>query len=253
MDDRIFISKGVNGEDIELRFKSLNQVILTKGDFVYRENFSKAVRAGMITNAEALKILKEREIWGSEQEEKLASLQVSILELEEKLNMYDERTAESLSIYDSIKLLRSEADDISRLKSSIVDNTAESIASEMRTQFFASECTVYNSSGKRVFSDFKEFLVRLDENVTLDSYRQALIINYERALGITIPDKDELSSVMFHEDKWLKEVRSGEEVEEVEEVEKSEDSPKQDLEKIECNVEIDVLPIKKKTKKSKTI
>lgn len=200
MEDRIFISKDEQDNDIELRFKSLNQVILTKGDFVYRENFSKAIRAGIMTNAEANKLLRDRNIWTEEQERELVDLQIELAQLEDKLIKIKKRDAESLGIFNKIKEVRRSIADINSIRSSVVDNTAESVAAEMRTQFYASECTVYNNSGKKVFRDMKDFLMRLDEKVALDAYRQALINNYERALGIDI---NNLEDSKLPEDEWL--------------------------------------------------
>ena len=57
-EERVFTSKDKDDNEVEVKFGSLNQVVLSRGDFIYREYFSKAMRAGVMTNAEALKILK---------------------------------------------------------------------------------------------------------------------------------------------------------------------------------------------------
>lgn len=207
--DRVFTSKDKDDEELEIKFNNLNQVVLSRGDFIYREYFSKAIRSGVMTNAEALKILKDREIWGELQEKEVVDLQVKLFDLENKLKEYNKRDATSLTLYDQIKEVRRDLQQTNNVRSNVLDNTAESMAAEMRTQFFASECSVYNNTGKRVFSDLKDFLARLDEQVATDCYRQALIINYEKALGITLP-KD-LSEASLPEDEWLKDVRTSEE------------------------------------------
>lgn len=208
-EERVFTSKDKDGNEVEVKFNNLNQVVLSKGDFIYREYFSKAIRAGVMTNAEALKILKDRDIWGETQEKEVVNLQVKLYELEGELKKQDKRDATSLFMYDEIKKVRRDMQQASSVRSNVLDNTAESMAAEMRTQFFASECSVYNNTGQRVFSDLKDFLKRLDENIATDSYRQALIINYEKALGITLP-KD-LSEASLPEDEWLDGVRASEE------------------------------------------
>jgi hypothetical protein len=208
-EERVFTSKDKDGGEVEVKFNDLNQVVLSRGDFIYREYFSKAIRAGVMTNAEALKILKDRDVWGETQEKEVVDLQVQLYELESELKKRDKRDATSLSLYDRIKEVRRDMQRASNVRSNVLDNTAESMAAEMRTQFFASECSVYNNTGQRVFSDLKDFLARLDESVATDSYRQALIINYEKALGITLP-KD-LSETSLPEDEWLNGVRTSEE------------------------------------------
>lgn len=198
---RTYKSKDVNGNDVELRFIELNQVVLTRGDFIYREYFSKALRSGVITNAEALKILRDREIWTEADEKRLVDLQVELYNLESKLKEFEKRDVESMGVYDEIKRVRRQTSELSSVRSNVMDNTAESMASEMRTQFFASECAVYNTSGKKVFSSLQDFLDRLDEPLATASYRQALIMNYEKALGITLPSDPQDSRLP--EDDWI--------------------------------------------------
>jgi len=201
-EDKIFTSKDGEGNEFEIKFCGLNQVILSRGDFIYREYFSKAMRAGVMTNAEALKILKDRDVWGEEQEKEVVQLQIKLIELENKLSEQKKKNASSLSIYNEIKQVRRDLEGANDVRSNVLNNTAESMAAEMRTQFFASECVVYNNTGERVFSTLKDFLARLDEKITTDCYRQALIMNYERALGITLPDN--LAETVLPEDEWLK-------------------------------------------------
>lgn len=208
-EDRVFTSKDGEGNEVSVKFNSLNQVVLSRGDFIYREYFSKALRAGVMTNAEALKILRDREIWGESQEKEIVDFQVKLYELEASLKDQKKRDASSLSLYDEIKRVRKDLQQASSVRSNVLDNTAESMAAEMRTQFFASECSVYNNTGKRVFSSLKDFLSRLDEDVATDSYKQALITNYEKALGITLPE--DLSSTALPEDEWLNDIRASEE------------------------------------------
>ncbi len=206
---RIYSSKDKDEVEVELRFSELNQVVLSRGDFIYREYFSKALRAGVMTNAEAIKILKDREIWGDEQESHVVDIQIKLIGLEGEIKGCKKKDAVSLTLFDKIKRLRRELTETNNIRSNVLDNTSESMASEMRTQFFAAECAVYNTTGQKVFKDLKDFLARLDENIATDSYRQALIINYEKALGITLPDNLEESSLV--EDKWLNDIKAVEE------------------------------------------
>lgn len=195
-----FMSKNADGDEVLLRFNRPNQVTLSKGDFVYRQYFSKAIRAGVMTNAEANKVLKEREIWGEEQERELIDINVQIADLEDRIKKAAKKSG--MSLYGQIKNLRNDADMIANMKTAVMDNTAEAMAAEMRTQFFAALCTVYDNSGEKVFKDLKDFLARLDEPIAIDGYRQALISNYEYILGINVPLNIESS---LPEDVWLKE------------------------------------------------
>lgn len=213
--DRTFKTKDGSGKDIELRIKALNQVTLSKGDMVFREYFSKAIRAGVMTNAEANKILRERGIWSEPQEEELLNLQIELNTKEDELK--DKKSKDDgLALYSAIKVLRDKIDALRSIRKSVSNNTAETMAAEMRTQFFASECSVYNDSGRKVFSNLDDFLSRLDEQLALDCYKEALLLNYERAMGITLPDN--LDSKL-PEDEWLESFTAEEVVEQTKEPE----------------------------------
>lgn len=223
-----FESAVEDGKAVSLLFKKPNQGILSRGDFVYRTEFSKAIRAGIMTTAEANKLLSERGIWSEERDIQESELRVKISDLETKIA--DASDEEALKIYSELKALRVKLTELTQMYNSITENTAESVASESRTQFFASECSVYKDSGKRVFASFDDFKSRLDEQITSDCYRNALISNWEDVLGISI---DELTSNL-PEDEWLK-LRSEKDAEEARSVDPvdavlPEDEPATDIE-----------------------
>lgn len=197
MEARIFKSESSQGEEVVLRFDRPSQRVIGKGDFVYRENFSKAVRAGFMTNAEAQKLLVDRELWTEKEEEELKDVSAQILMLEGEIE--DADRDKGTEIFGRLKRLRDKKSLISSVRSNILNNTAEQAASEMRTQFYASECVHDNKTGKRVFKNLEDFLSRLDEKIAIDSYRQALIVNWEYTFGISV--EDNFGSTL-PEDEW---------------------------------------------------
>ena len=209
MKTKDFESTDKEGNEVALSFKKPNQSVLSRGDFVYRAEFSKAIRAGIMTSAEATKLLSDRDIWNKDSEVAEADLRKEILELEQSLEdkQYDEA---SIQTFDKIKDLRIKLNELTQVYSSISDNTAESVASEIRTQFFASECSVYKASGKKVFKNHEDFKSRLDETITVDCYRHALISNWEEVLGIEI---NSLSDKL-PEDEWMSKENPKEETQE---------------------------------------
>jgi hypothetical protein len=199
MKGRIFKSN-TDGKEVVLRFNVPSQKVLTKSDFVYRQTFSTAIRAGVLTSAEANKILKERSIWDDSKELEAAKLREDIRKSEEALKDPGLSNPDGKELCDKLRKLRGDLNDLTALYTSVSDNTAEQVAAEARNKFMASECVVYNDSGERVFKSAEEFDARLDERITSDSYREALISNYERVLGIEVPDG--LASEL-PESKWL--------------------------------------------------
>src|SRR5574338_954643 len=84
MENRIFSSKDKEGKEVTLRFNRPSQKTISEGDFLYRQQFSNALRKGILTTAEATRILKENGTWGEKQEEESAELRRKIKELEEQ-------------------------------------------------------------------------------------------------------------------------------------------------------------------------
>jgi hypothetical protein len=215
--DKIFTSKKPDGKEVEIKFLKPSQKVISRGDFVYREHFGKSVRAGLMTNAEAEKLLKDRNIWNDERESEAIDIQVRINDLEEKFSLDTAiDTNEGLKIYKELKELRSDLLSLTNIRRAIVDNTAEAMAAEMRTQFYASECVVYNHNGQRVFKNLDDFMSKLGEELALDCYRNALIANYETVFGIDLSKADEVDS-REAEDKWLDKIQEKEVEKEVEE------------------------------------
>jgi hypothetical protein len=208
---RIFTSKDKSGQDITLKFNRPTQQVLSAADLKYREAYSVAFRNGLLTNAEIVKYLRERGIWTDEQEKESYDLRISLRELELKLEDPTLSDEEGQAIVAQIKLGRDKLTEHNQQIRAIADNTCESTAMEARNQFLAATCVVNARSGVKVFKDMKDFLARLDEQVTLDSYREAVITNLEDQLNMALPS--DLTS-HYPENKWLAARREKQQAEE---------------------------------------
>lgn len=197
---RIFKSQDKNGNEVTLKFVRPNQATIAKGDLKFREAYSRAFRSGVLVNAEVMKMLRERGIWDDEKDAEVDSLRVKLAELEEKLetdHSISNEVGEDIVL--EMKKIRLEIARLNSAYTSVVDNTCESIGGEARNQYFAATCVV-DSKGSKVFKDMDDFLARLDEQVALDSYREAVIAGLEDQLNVELPS--DLSS-HYPENKWL--------------------------------------------------
>lgn len=206
MSDRIFTSKDKEGKDVVVKFVRPNQKVLSEADFFYRQQFSRAIRNGIMTNAEALQIMKTQGLWTDEQEKQSSDLRKQIREVEEKFSDPSLSNEDGLKLVEEIKKLREDLSDLNNRFSSITDNTAESMASEYRTQFYAANCVVYNNTGKKVFKDLEDFLTRVNEPIAIDAYRESMIANFEQALGISVGS--DLTADLA-ENKWIADRKIG--------------------------------------------
>jgi len=220
MEARIFKTKNKAGEEVVLKFIRPTQVILSKADLKSKEAYSNAFRKGLLTNAEVIKYLRERDIWTTEMEEETMELRVKINDLEEKLKDQSLSNEDGMAVVDEIKMARAKLADHNANIRSIADNTCESNAAEARNQFLAASCVVNAKSGVKVFKDIDDFLSRLDEPLTIDAYREAVISNLEDQLNVSLPS--DLTS-HYPENKWTSERKARAEVEaEAAEAEKAE-------------------------------
>lgn len=198
---RVFNSKDKNGKELALKFVRPNQSTISQGDLKYRENYSKAFRAGVLVNAEVMKMLRERGLWDESKDAEVDTLRAEIAQLEDKLDSdlsLSNEDGEKLVL--RIKELRLELARLNSVYTTVVDNTCESIGNEARSQSFAANCVVDAKSGVRVFKNLDDYLSRLDEQVALDSYREAVIAGLEEQLNVELPS--DLTS-HYSENKWL--------------------------------------------------
>lgn len=199
MKDRHFESADADGKVVKLVFKRPNQNQITQGDFVYRKFFSEAIRAGLMANAEATKVLKDRGIWTDDMDKQERSMRQEINRLEASFANNEFDRAAGLLQVDELKLTRRKLKELTSIYTDITDNTAESVAVEARIQYFAAECTLLADSMKKMFKNVDDYRLYMSAQMGIDAYKHAVICNFELALGREMPDV----SGEYPEDKWL--------------------------------------------------
>lgn len=199
-----FVSQDKDGKDVRLKFIKPNQKVLVDSDFIFKQYFSKCLRHGIITTAEATKLMKKNGLWDDEDDKNFGDLRELVKELEsvfakDELDKYTEDQLMEKAA--KLKISRASLSELTQKISSIYDSTAESVANEYRLQYWASECVVYYDSGKKVFNSLDDFLSRTQEQIAKDAYLQALMHNIELNYGI-----DASAATSFPEDVWLEDV-----------------------------------------------
>lgn len=222
--DRVFVSKDSAGNEVNLRFVKPNQKVLLDGNFVSKQAFSKALRSGILTHDEALRIMKENGLWTDADEKKNSELRQQIRELEETLSNGKPSKEDGLAKVGKLKELRAELSSLNSKFTTITDNTAETIATDAKLQYWAANCTVYHDSGKRVFKNLDDFLERGEEEIAHNSFTEAMLANYEYSFGIKMPT-DFVSELP--ENKWLEANKEEPVVEKTEKTEKKKKTVKE--------------------------
>lgn len=213
MKDREFISQDRDGKEITVIFKKPTQSQITNADFMFKKAFAEGVRAGLITQAEAVKILKAQGVWGDSQEQEAAELRSKISEIEAKFAANLVSIDEGHGLYSEVKSLREKLASLVSLITSVTENTVESYASDVKTKFYVVECCVNKDGNRKLFKSIADFDDKFPDRLTSDCYRKSLVVVIESQMGIDLPD---VLSDDNPEDKWLSKTV----ISEVEETEK---------------------------------
>lgn len=223
---RVFKTEDEDGNELIYEFRRPSQAIMSKAELVRRAKFSEAFRAGVVVNAEVFKLLRERGMWGDEEEAESSRLRGEISTLEEKLKDEGITNEEGLKLVEEIKKLRLELEDHQSVATTISGATCESVANEAVNMFYAASCVYNKTTGQKVYKDLEDFKSRLNEVSTLDAYREATIASLEVLIGQDLPSD---LSTQWTENKWLAErgLDKEDEAEESTEVaEEEEEKPK---------------------------
>ena len=197
-DAREFTVK-VDEDEETWEFRRPNQKTLNKADLIYRAKFSEALRMGLLLNAEAIKVLKERGLWDSAQEDEERVMRDEIASLESKLEDPTLSNKDGKDLCSNIADLRVKLSDHGSIVTSTMENTCESIANDERNQFLTAQC-VHHSGGQKVYKDVDDFKSRRAEPGAIDAYREAIISSLEVVVGRELPSD---LTEEYAENKWL--------------------------------------------------
>jgi len=197
---RVFKTRDANGEELIYEFRRPTQAIISKGELVSKARFSEALRAGVILNAEVVKILRDRGLWTDVEVQVEQELREDVVALEEKLHDPGLSNVEGRDLVEQIRAKRLELQEHTSLFQSVSGGTCESISTEERNMFYAAECVYDKNRGQKVYKSLEDFKARLNESVTIDCYREATIASLEVLIGKELPSD---LSTQYTENKWL--------------------------------------------------
>lgn len=199
---RVFKTKNEDGEELIYEFRRPSQAVMAKAELIRKAKFSEALRAGVVINAEVFKILRERGLWGDDEEAESKRLREEISNLEEKLKSEQLSNDDGINIVAGIRTNRLLLEAHQSIATQIADATCESIASETVNMFYASSCIYNKNEGQKVYKDLEDFRGRLNDPSTIDCYREATIASLEVLIGQDLPSD---LSTQYTENKWLAE------------------------------------------------
>lgn len=147
---------------------------IKKADWHYSKMFNKALIDGVATKAEMFDILKKRNIYGPDFEEKLQALQVEMaLKIAEARNETNAERKRKLA--EEAENLRNEIYTWNLRLTGPLNNTCEEMADLARAEFITSMC-VRDEKGAPVWKTYEDFLTEPNQDLAIRARYNVLLL-----------------------------------------------------------------------------
>lgn len=208
---------------------------IRKADWHYSKVYNKALIDGVATQAEMIDILKARNIYGPEYEEKLTNLKIQIaLKIVQMEQEEDDSVKGKLA--EEIKQLRDQLFQWNQRLTGPLSNTCEQIAEDAKSEYLVS-AMVHGANGKPVWSSYEDFINNANQRLAVKSRYEFLL--WKEGLDADAFDK-------MPEEVVLRDIKAKKEVKDIKAL-----ADKSEAEADEALVKAEDMATSKKTKKSR--
>lgn len=155
---------------------------IRKADWEYSKIYNKAIVDGFLTQAQMLKLLKEKSIISEEYTERLDSVRTTLAAELFRLEHLDENISdiEKESIALEVASLRDELFQLNQMVNGPMGNTCENLAEDSRTEFLTSRI-IQKKDGSKVWPDFNSY--QSEENTNLSVKSRFEVMLWMQGLG----------------------------------------------------------------------
>ncbi len=168
----------VDGKAVKLKLLVENLDIERKCDTEYHIAYTQLMKRGILPKATLEKQMKELDIWRESDEEQLTAIQHQLVGLQIKLEAATTHK-EGLLVAQEMGGLRADCLKLVEAKAAVLSNSCESLADGIRRDAYIAYATVYADTGKKLFRDYHDLLLRATEPAVYDAREQLLIIASE--------------------------------------------------------------------------
>ena len=155
-----------NAKKMKIVVKKPNAIVSNQANAVYNKWLHTYMRDGIMTKAELEKFMIERGIWSEDKGEQERSLAQKIRGFTRDLYQGvkgKRKAAEGRKIAVQIKKSRAELQQLIAEKISLEQNTAESLADNMKFDYLVAECTYKDGGKEKVYSNLEDYSDKADE------------------------------------------------------------------------------------------
>lgn len=178
MSNGVEFDSTINGKTVKLKLVVENIDIERKCDMEYHIAYTQLMKKGILPKATLEKEMKELDIWRDQDEKQLAVIQRQLVDLQIKLEAATTHE-EGLTVAKDMGILRADCLKLVEAKAAVLSNSCEALADGIRRDAYIAYATVYASTGKKVFRDYHDLLLRANEPSVFDAREQLLIVATE--------------------------------------------------------------------------
>ena len=186
----VSIGEGDEAKKVNILVKRPNSNILNRANALFTKTLHQHMKDGIMTKPELEKFMLEKDIWSEEKSDRQKELAKEIRELTKDLfqGRGKRKLSEGKDLAIKIKKARYELQSLIAEKLSLEQNTAESLADNLKFDFLVSECTYTEDGKKKVYNSLEDYQDRSDDEIafmaaaTLAQMIYSLDSNFEAQL-----------------------------------------------------------------------
>ena len=179
-----------NGEAIKIRVTKPTNRVNSQAQRIGATVWTQCIQDGVMTKQELEQLMREKGIWGDEEQKKQDKIQEDIFKLEKELYVNKKRKlklSEAKDIAKKMKTKRIELRDHIAKKLELEGNSAEALSDNAKFDFLVANCTFYEN-GDKVYNTLDEYQDTPDESLafvaaaTLAEMIYAIDAEFEKSL-----------------------------------------------------------------------
>jgi hypothetical protein len=154
-----------NGQIVKIKVIRPTNRLNSEAQRIGATVWTQCIQDGVMTKQELQRILKEKGIWGKEQEQKEKDITSEIAELEKKLYLNKKKKlklSEAKNFAIDMRKKRNELRDHIAQRIALEGNTAEALSDNAKFDFLVANCTFYEN-GNKVYNTLESYQDSADD------------------------------------------------------------------------------------------
>lgn len=151
--------------EVELAIERPSHEITVDGNATYGKAVKDFITKGVMLSVEIDDIMKARNLWGKDKEDKFNELSQKINKNVMKFKKGGCKFSDAVKAAKSVIKDRNELLLLSLQRNELNKHTAEAMAEDIRFNYLISQCTVYNKNGEKFFKSYEDYLETKDQSV----------------------------------------------------------------------------------------